>query len=75
MISPKICRDYLRSELEAAIYRESVKVIDPDDRSSYQIGHQLGYVDGLKAAKDMLARLPDSDPGDKRYLAHRHDTW
>lgn len=71
----RIDREYLRSELEAAIYRESVKVIDPDDRSSYQIGHQLGYVDGLKAAKDMLARLPDSDPGDKRYLAYRHDTW
>lgn len=71
----RIDRDYLRSALEQAIYRESVKVINPDDRSSYQIGHQLGYVDGLKAAKDMLARLPDSDPGDKRYLAHRHDTW
>lgn len=75
MHTPQISREYLQSELDKAIYQESVKVIDPDDRSSYQIGHQLGYLDGLKAAREMLARLPDTDPGIKRYLAHRHDTW
>lgn len=53
-----IQRRHLEEQLRAAIEDASKRVI-PGDNPAYEIGHQLGYSDGLKAAREMLTALED----------------
>ena len=53
-----IQRQHLEEQLKAAIEEASRQII-AGDNPAYEIGKQLGYTDGLKAAREMLTALED----------------
>lgn len=70
-----IQRRHLEEQLKAAI-EDAARQVIPGDNPAYQIGKQLGYSDGLKAAVDLLKALPDDPkPEGPGRIYNRSDTW
>lgn len=67
-----INREHLHNSIAARLEEKGKEVIPAGENQGYQLGHALGFQDGLKTALQLLSDLPD-DP--RSTQDHNRKAW